>query len=319
MTNNVSQPAAPPKPSKMLLTNVNRGILHKPIRVLLFSTEGLGKTTWASRAPSPIYIGTEDGTSNVDVARFPEPTAWSDVFDALHVLTHDAHEFKTVVFDTVDWLEPLCWQAVCARAKIASIEDLNFGKGYTAALDEWRLLLVRLEKLRATKAMHVILLAHAWVKSFKNPEGDDFDRYELKLHAKSGGLLKEWVDAVLFGNYETFTHKTKQDRIKGMDSGARVVHTQRRAAWDAKNRYDLPETMPLDWEIFAEHVASHRPGEPAHIRKRIAQVLAESPTLSADVAAKVRASAEKAGEDAAELARIADKLTGMVQTTENPQ
>jgi len=100
--------------------------------------------------------------------------------------------------------------------------------------------------------MHVVLLAHGWIKGFKNPDGEDYDRYELKLHPKAGGLLKEWCDAVLFANYETLTHETN-GRNKGVSTGARVLHTQRRAAWDAKNRYDLPHTIPLSWEAFWSH------------------------------------------------------------------
>jgi hypothetical protein len=60
---------------------------------------------------------------------------------------------------------------------------------------------------------------------------------------------------------------------RGKDTGSRLIHTQRRAAWDAKNRYDLPETLPLDWEVFAEAVAAHRPGNPANYRARIGRAL----------------------------------------------
>jgi len=255
--------AAPPR---MSLTKVVSGRIAKPVRVLVWGTEGIGKSTFGASAPSPIFLGAEDGTSELDVARFPEPSTWQDAHDAIAELTNVQHEYKTLVIDTLDWLEPLCWRAVCAKGdrgkRVDSIEELPYGRGYTAALDEWRRLLSAVERLRSSRGMHVVLLAHAWIKPFKNPDGDDFDRYELKLHAKAGGLLKEWCDAVLFANYETLTREAN-GRSKGVSTGARVLHTQRRAAYDSKNRYDLPETLPLDWHAFIEAVAAHRPADPA--------------------------------------------------------
>jgi hypothetical protein len=89
--------------------------------------------------------------------------------------------------------------------------------------------------------MHIVLVAHTHIKTFKNPEGDDFDRYELKLHIKAGGLLKEWCDDVLFAHYETYAvNRQDEKKAKGFSTGARVVETVRTAAWDAKNRHKLP-------------------------------------------------------------------------------
>jgi hypothetical protein len=295
----------------MTLAAVTKGRIERPMRVLLFGTEGLGKSTFGANAPAPIFLASEDGTSQLDVARFPEPKTWRDAFAAVDALTNEEHAYQTLVIDTLDWLEPLCWAAVCERPddkgrKRDSIEDFGFGKGYVAALDEWRVLLARIERMRLARNMHVVMLAHSWVKPFKNPEGDDYDRYEMKLHAKAGGLLKEWCDVVLFGAYETFANTDKTTkRTRGVSTGARVVHTQRTAAWDAKNRYDLPETLPLDWEAFHAAVKAHAPADPAKLRERIVRLLDGQ---GDDLASRVHAAITKAGDNAAQLARIADKL-----------
>ncbi|HEX5659818.1 MAG TPA: ATP-binding protein [Polyangiales bacterium] len=299
----------------MTLSAVSKGRIERPLRVLLFGTEGVGKSTFAAQAPAPIFIAAEEGTAQLDVARFPEPRAWSEVFDALHVLMNESHEYKTVVVDTLDWLEPLCWvhvveKAARANAKIKSIEDFGFGKGYVAALDEWRKLLAAFEQLRAKRDMNVIFLAHSIVKPFKNPEDEDYDRYELSLHAKAGGLVKQWVDAVLFTRFETFANTDdKTKRTRGVSSGARVMHTVRTAAFDAKNRHDLPPTLPLDWQAFATAVKAHRPADPAKLRERITTLLLNA---SADVTTRVTTAVAKAGDDAAQLARIADHLAATV-------
>jgi AAA domain len=308
-------PSPVPSPARMSLTKVVSGKIAKPIRALVWGTEGIGKSTFGSNAPSPIFLGAEDGTSELDVARFPEPQSWQDACDAVLELVNAEHSYQTLVIDTLDWLEPLCWAHVCATRpttggkRAASIEDYGYGKGYAAALDEWRRLLSMIERLRTLRSMHVVLLAHGWIKPFKNPDGEDYDRFELKLHPKAGGLLKEWCDSVLFANYETLTHESN-GRSKGLSTGARVLHTQRRAAFDAKNRYDLPDTLPLDWHAFHAAVQAHRPADPNKLKARIAALLERAPD---DIRTRVTTALTKVGDNAAELARIADKLAATVQ------
>lgn len=301
-------------PPRMTLAAVTRGRVEKPLRVLLYGTEGIGKSTFGAMAPAPIFLASEDGTSQLDVARFPEPEHWQDVLDAVEQLMTEAHDFQTLVVDTLDWLEPLCWAQVVTNAhspKIRSIEDFGFQKGYVAAIDVWRTFVSSLERLRAARRMHVILLAHSHVKPFKNPEDDDYDRYEMKLHHKAGSFLREWADCVLFARYETFTTKDERTkRVRGVSSGARVIHTQRTAAWDAKNRHDLPETLPLDWTAFAQAIAERKPLEPSLLRQHIDTMLEQV----ADDALRelVTSTVAKAGEDAAQLARIADRLAARI-------
>lgn len=302
---NGSAAKAATKPTRMTLDAITSGKKKRPARVLLYGTEGVGKSTWASNAPAPVFLGTEDGTAQLDVSRFPEPTTWDEALAAVDTLTTAEHAYRSLVVDTLDWLEPLCWAAVVEAAGVHNIEDLGFGKGYVAALDKWRAMLARLDALRDRRGMHVILLAHSWIKTFRNPEGDDFDRYELKLHAKTSGLVKEWSDAVLFACYETLTATDKSKRTRGVSTGARIVHTERRAAFDAKNRYGLPAELPLDWSAFAEAMATGTPADAAAILSAITAALADAP---ADLGEKVRAAADAANGDAGALARVLDKL-----------
>ncbi len=298
MTAPTTAPApTPPKP--FTLADVTSGKRQQAYRLLLSGVEGIGKSTFGADAPSPIFLGAEDGTDHLDVKRLPAPRSWADVFRSVALLQAEKHDFKTLVVDTVDWLEPLCWDSVCARDKKKDIEDYGFGKGYTAALDEWRKLLRALEGLRA-KGMHVVLLAHTHLKTFKNPLGDDFDRYELKLNLKAGGLLKEWCDAVLFANYETFTVKSQgAQKAKGVSSGARYVYTERTAAYDAKNRYGLPAQLALSW---AEFDAAARGG--ADPKTLLEAIHAGLPLLSEADRSKVLSKIPIANGDATRLSQI---------------
>lgn len=306
----------PASPRRMTLANVRAGRLDAPLRVLLYGVEGVGKSTWASRAPSPVFINQEKGTEELAVARFPEPTTWSEVFEALRVLETESSEYKTLVIDVINWLEPLCWAHVCEKNKWHTIEEPGYGKGYDAALDEWRVLVAALDRLRDARGMHIILLAHSQVKSFNDPEADSaFDRYQLAMNAKAAGLLKQWASAVLFAKHEVHTHKDKNTkRVRGISTGSRQIFTQWTAAYDAKNRYNLPETLPLSWDDFAAAVEAGRGTGPAvqkeradAARTRIAALLANA-SLAA-FADKARELVVKAGDDATRLAEIENRLT----------
>lgn len=242
-----------------LLAGIVKGRIEQPMRLVLYGPPGIGKSTFASHAPSPIFLGAEKGTAELDIARFPQPATWTDALMSMTALLEGEHGYKTFVLDTLDWLEPLCWQHVCKAKNKKAIEDFGYGKGYAYALDEWRRFVAGCDALSERKGMHIILLAHCHIRSWNNPAGDNFDRYELKLHAKSSSLVTEWADELLFCNYETFTREADNGKTKGVSNGARVVHTVRNAVWDAKNRHGLPERLPLSWEDYAAAVGRHEP------------------------------------------------------------
>lgn len=280
-------------PSRMSMSAVSRGKRARPVCALVYGVEGVGKSSFAADAPKPIFVGAEDGTSELDVERMPEPRCWADVLDAITALATEKHDRETVVFDTLDWLEPLLHEEVCRREDVkGGIEGFGYGKGYVKALDEWRVFVTWLDELRAKRRMNIILLAHSCVRTFKNPEGEDFDRYMLKMNEKSGALLKEWADSVLFANYQTLATKattTKKAKAINAVESPRYLHTQRRAAWDAKNRFGLPERLPLSWADFWAGVQASRAD------------VAAKPDETAALVVQIRELAGKLGEPEAEV------------------
>ena len=292
--------------SRMTLDKLVRGRQKTPLRLVLSGVEGVGKSTFAAAAPTPIFIAAEDGTSQLDVVRFPTPETWTDVMEAIQVLTVEKHPYETLVLDTIDWAEPLLWAHICVRDSKSSIEDYGYGKGYVAALDEWRLLLAAFERLRRAAGMNIILVGHSWIRNFKNPEGGDFDRYELKLHPRAAGLVREWSDASLFANYETLAVKDdKTKRVKGVSTGARLLHTVRTAAFDAKNRFNLPDTLPLSWSDF---MAAIEKQEPASADELIAAIKQNAALVGGEVEKLAIGHLAKVGRDAVKLAALHDRL-----------
>jgi hypothetical protein len=229
-----------------------------PPRLLNYGVAGIGKTSWAASAPGAVVIQTEDGLGSIDVPTFGMLRSFDEVMQAVGCLYTDPHDFKTVVVDSLDWLEPLIWQHTAQLHNQPNIEAFGYGKGYAAALDTWRSCLEGLNALRDERGMAVILLAHAEIKRFDSPETEPYDRYQPKLHARASALVQEHVDAVLFANYRITTLKSDagfgKKVVRGVSGGDRLLHTVERPAFLAKNRFGLPETLPLSWPDFAAAV-----------------------------------------------------------------
>src|SRR5271165_6939092 len=88
------------------LKNVTKGKLKKPFTVLVYGVDGVGKTTFAAGAPNPIFIGQEHGSNNLDVSRGRAPKDFDEIVADLKELRDDQHDYKTVVLDSLDWMEP---------------------------------------------------------------------------------------------------------------------------------------------------------------------------------------------------------------------
>jgi len=296
--------------SRMTLEKAVKGRLVQPLRLIVYGPPGIGKSTFAASSPDPIFLGAEKGTAQLDVTRFPQPENWPDVLDALIVLGTQNHNYKTVVLDTLDWIEPLIHQAVLAEdskgkpSATSDIDSMGYGRGYNLALTQWRKLISYLERLSDTRGMNILMLAHSQIRSFKNPEGEDFDRYEMKLHHKAGGLLQEWADEVLFANYETATHE-KKGRVRGISSGARIIHTTRTAAYDAKNRHSLPDELPLSWVDYASSVTQGAPASGNDILRAINELLEGA---DKELIAKVKTSVAAANNNSVKLTLILNRL-----------
>jgi hypothetical protein len=245
-----------------LMKQIQSGKQPAPRRIMLYGTHGIGKSTWGSMAPKPVFIQTEDGLGEITCDKFPLARTFNDVMQALGELYTEQHPYRTVVVDSLDWLERLIWQEVCRQKTVESIEDIGYAKGYVFALTQWREFLTGLEALRADRGMMIVLIAHAKIETFQNPETENYDRYVPRLHKLASAVVQEWSDEVLFATYRVHVKQTKEgfDKkvTKGVGTGERIVRTTERPAHMAKNRLNLPEELPLDWNAYAQFLTESK-------------------------------------------------------------
>lgn len=233
---------------------ITGGKLKKAQKVVLYGPEGIGKSTFASQFPSPIFIDTEGSTTHLDVQRFDKPRDWNTLLKMVDFIKKDSQGFKTLVIDTADWAEDLAIKHICSTKGVNGIEDFGYGKGYTYLAEEFSRLLNSLSEL-ADSGVNVLILAHAQMRKFEQPdEMGAYDRWELKLQRKTSPLLKEWADAVLFANYKTTIVTDSKTKSKKATGGKRVMYTSHHPAWDAKNRWGLDEELELGVKEIIPHL-----------------------------------------------------------------
>ena len=247
--------------------NITRGPVKTGIKVGIYGTEGVGKTTFAARFPGAVFIDTEGSTKHMDVARFDFPDSLNDVLDELNYVVGHPEEIGTVIIDTVDWLEKYIFRAVCEEKGLKNIEDMGYGKGYVFAKQKMQGLLELLDII-TQRGVHVVLICHSMIRKFELPdEMGSYDRYMLKLNEKNiAPLVKEWVDLLLFVNYKTDIIKDAVGKtMKGRGGQKRVMYANHSACWDAKNRFGLPDEMPFDYGQIAHLFGEAKPVEAQEI------------------------------------------------------
>jgi hypothetical protein len=240
---------------------ITRGTIDSAQKVVVYGPEGIGKSTFASKFPDPLFIDTEGSTKHLDVARLDPPSSWTMLLEQIKFV-RDNKPCKTLVVDTIDWAERLARDHIIAINKVSSIESFGYGKGYTYLAEEFGKMLNLLSDV-IDAGIHVVLTAHAMMRKFEQPdEMGAYDRWELKLEKKTAPMAKEWADMVLFANYKTTILTDSKSKSKKAVGGERVMYTTHHPARDAKNRADLPEELPLSYEPIA-----HLFGNPEQLKK----------------------------------------------------
>jgi hypothetical protein len=227
---------------------IQRGYIARPQRGVLYAPEGLGKSTLASQAPSPLFIDLEKGTHHLDVPRI-EPKSIEDFYGILDHLARDPGEFKTLVIDTIDGLEIKLIAGICRQHKKNGIEDFPYGKGFGYLADEIVRLLDKLDRIAAR--MNIILVAHSVIKEKRLPDQPSHDGYVMKLAKQVVPLVKEWADWVAFGRFDLIVQSDGSNKAKAVRHRGRQLVTQTCPTAEAKNRCGLGEIEP--WEVATLH------------------------------------------------------------------
>jgi len=229
-------------------------------RIVIYGVESVGKTTFASQFPRPLFLDIELGSAHLDIDR-TEIKDWKELIAAIN--ESKATDFQTIVIDSIDWAERLGQEDLLASTKKTSIEDFGYGKGWIMVAERISRILMSLDEL-IDAGKNVVLIAHSKIAKFEAPDAlAAYDRYELKLTKHSSPLVKEWADELWFMRFKTKVSTSESGKGKGLGGKERIIQTTHSAAYDAKTRSGLPEEMPMLWEsvehLFTEQKSAEIP------------------------------------------------------------
>ena len=264
---------------------LDMGVRSVPVKAVFYGPEGIGKSTLAAQMPNPVFIDVEGGTNQLPVARFPRPTSWQMLLDEVREVRGGAVPCSSLVIDTVDAAEELCRRQVVAKNGWENIETPGFGKGFTVLAAEFARLLDLLSEV-TERGVSVILLGHSIVGNVTRPDESTYTIFTLNLvdrkNASVNAMVKAWADMLLFLDWKVYVTTDKSGKGKA-SGGGRVIRTTHSAAWDAKNRFGLPDEMPLD-DASAARIASLLVGGEALREAPAAASAAQAPAKAEDAA-----------------------------------
>jgi hypothetical protein len=236
-----------------LLDRIQSGIVERPVSLVVHGGPGVGKSTFAAGAPDPFFIDTDNRTAHLNVRRL-KPDSWEEVLEVFRLVAKGELKCGTLVVDTLDHAEILLHRDLCKAHNVTTIEDVGggYGKGYVAALGEWRKFGVAMDAIRA-RGVGLVLLAHSQVKVFQNPTGENYERFELKLDKRAHNFLRERVDAVGYAAFDTIIVKDKADKAKAKGSGKATLSFKPSPACETKRFSKFPEACALTWEAFTQN------------------------------------------------------------------
>lgn len=288
----------------------------KPVRILAYGVEGVGKSTLGAKSDKPIFISPEGGTDQLtDASGNPVHemigiNSWDTLRNSVRQLLNEKHEFKTLVLDSADWIEGLCHAYIIGNSGKSIITcNGGYGAGYRQSQSLHKELIDDLSALREKRGMNIVITAHAHVKPVKDPGIiQDYDQFEIKCHEFVSSLWREWVDGLFFIRFRTFVAPGEDTtRARALSDGTRVLYTVKQPAFQAKNRYGMPAEMdftPTFWNELLKYSSRGETVESIHVD---IQALLETVT-NPEMKAKATAAYTEAGSDLEKLSVIKKRL-----------
>jgi hypothetical protein len=229
-----------------ILNQVTRNAAPGAPKGIIYGPPGIGKTTFGASAPGALILDCENGANALPVARTPYLCSWSEMAEWMNALICEQHQYGVVAIDSLDWMmRRIEEHASGSTAKVSQTLNQSHG-GYGNGKQVLRnyvyqCLLPQLDRLVA-RGLAVILLAHARRSEIMDVDGITTEKITPELSADYLPIFVEWADFVCLARKDS--------------EGNRVLVTNETPRALAKNRYSMPETVPLEWPAFTDAIAA---------------------------------------------------------------
>jgi hypothetical protein len=233
------------------LTKIKPAKVVRPPRIFIYGEPKVGKSTFCSQAPNPLFLDIEGGLDAIETNHV-RINSLQEFDEALDAVLNQEHGFNTLVIDSVDWLEKLIHTDICEKAKASSITDKRnqttaYGNGYIMAQNAMRAYLAKLDAIRDAKGMAILMIGHSMVRKMEQPDSEAYDSFVVKMHDKATAAVQEWCDVMAFARLKTMTNSDGK-----ASAGKRVLVMADTKYAVVGNRYNLPKEISLDWDEFSK-------------------------------------------------------------------
>lgn len=235
-----------------------------PPRLVCYGDEKIGKTSFAARAPAPLFIGTDDGRRRLDVDGLPVPETWTEFVGQLEQVAADAPSlgYQSVVLDTLNGVADLASVYICDRDFGGRWNDPRNGflawggsQGWAAVSEEFRRVLPLFDSL-VDAGVWVIILAHSSTRSVKSPTDGEWMQFAPAVDRRVWARVGAWADVILRADFEASFVTDDNGRRRAVSDGTRVLRCASSPSEVAGCRvgYELPDSIPLSWDEVEAHL-----------------------------------------------------------------
>ena len=249
---------------------VPKQVLSPPLMVL-YGGPGIGKTAFGIGAdasnnykigkPNHLlinidYRGADRLTCNraTDLTNSPIEST-DDINLIFKNLAEQDHNLDWIIFDDLTTIEELFVREVCIENNVSEIGKIEYGRGFELARTKWHHLFQMIKDLQSLKSVGIILIGHTKIEMQKDPMTESYSRHDLQLDKRSKEIIKKSVELIGFAHRKTLTKQ--QDAGFGKKESVAIGKSERVITFapdiegfESKDRFSLPEEIPLDWSVF---------------------------------------------------------------------
>ena len=255
--------------SKITMDSIIKGVEIVPLVTVVTGATAVGKTFFSCQSDAPIMLNLENGAEIYPIQKIPlygKKVVFDDCMESLRLIyaQHKKMGVKTVIVDSMDWVQKLIHKEVCKQKNVETIDELKWGAGYQLSASLAQDFINGLDSLRQL-GMEIIIICHTAIIKVDEPIHDLYEVYDLKLDRLIRNTIKEWATIIAFCEFDQKTHlkgeRFGQKMYRAVSTGNRIMHTVPQAGFVAKSRIPIPSPLPLDWKVFKEEINKSRKGE----------------------------------------------------------
>ena len=225
--------------------------MRKP-KVIIYGTEGTGKSTLAGGAKDHYFIDCEDGLEAVEMMyphmkASPYLSSWPQIQVELEKVRGGEIKCKTLIIDTLDWMLRRLEEHVSGASSGDANSTLNrshggFGNGPQVLMNYVYSQLIPLLRDINGMGISIVMLAHAERRDVMSSDGIMIESLAPKIHEKLHSNFVEWVSLV--------------GLLQVTNDGRRVMTVSGQPGIVAKNRYHLPHQIDINdgWSSFVSQI-----------------------------------------------------------------